>query len=160
MKLFIMNRASASIVCVLLLGGCEHAAEVNQNSGTAPASTPPADIADTDSNPLRSAYFGDLHVHTSNSLDAYNVGVRATPDDAYRYARGEALNTPARLFGAAAWWTARLLRGDRSCRKHRHRASHGRSRKPALGTPVGKAVSTAAIPGRDGRQGPRSPHRN
>ena len=53
---------------------------------------------------MRTAYFGDLHVHTSNSLDAYNVGVRATPDDAYRYARGDPvehpLGYPVRLHGA------------------------------------------------------------
>lgn len=39
----------------------------------------------------RKAYFGDLHVHTKNSHDAYLFQVKATPDDAYRYARGEAL---------------------------------------------------------------------
>jgi len=39
-------------------------------------------------NPLRNAYFGDLHVHTRNSYDAYIFNVRATPDDAYVYARG------------------------------------------------------------------------
>ena len=47
--------------------------------------------ADTGVTPQRQAYFGDLHVHTAISLDAYDVGVRATPDDAYRYAKGEAL---------------------------------------------------------------------
>ena len=43
--------------------------------------------------PLRSAYFGDLHVHTRYSFDAYIFDVRATPDDAYRYARGEVIGT-------------------------------------------------------------------
>jgi hypothetical protein len=43
---------------------------------------------------LREAYFGDLHIHTRNSFDASSYGVRATPDDAYRYARGETLTIP------------------------------------------------------------------
>ena len=42
-------------------------------------------------------YFGDLHVHTANSLDAYVIGTRATPEAALRFARGfpiETLNGP------------------------------------------------------------------
>src|SRR4051794_36855469 len=42
-------------------------------------------------NAERNAYFGDLHVHTKLSFDAYIFNVRATPDDAYRFARGEAI---------------------------------------------------------------------
>ena len=42
-------------------------------------------------NPLRNAYFGELHVHTKHSLDAYIFEVRAKPDDAYRFAKGEAI---------------------------------------------------------------------
>lgn len=45
-----------------------------------------------DYNPDRNAYFGDLHVHTRLSFDAYIFNVRATPDDAYRYARGETIS--------------------------------------------------------------------
>lgn len=46
-------------------------------------------------NALRNAYFGDLHVHTDYSFDAYAFGTVATPYDAYRYAKGEAIPHPA-----------------------------------------------------------------
>lgn len=39
--------------------------------------------------PLKQAFFGEQHMHTSYSLDAYIGGARLTPDDAYRFARGE-----------------------------------------------------------------------
>jgi hypothetical protein len=46
-------------------------------------------------NPDRNAYFGDLHVHTTYSFDAYAFGTLATPYDAYRFAQGEAIDNPA-----------------------------------------------------------------
>src|SRR4029079_19291729 len=51
--------------------------------------------------PHRSAYFGDLHMHTMYSFDAFLANARVTPDDAYRYAQGE----PIRLTSGE---TARL----------------------------------------------------
>ena len=47
-----------------------------------------------DSNPNMNAYFGDLHVHTKYSFDAFIFGTTASPDDAYRYAKEEQSNTP------------------------------------------------------------------
>ena len=52
----------------------------------------------------RVALFGDMHIHTMYSHDAFMGTVRTTPDDAYRFARGEAIPHPSgesiRLSGA------------------------------------------------------------
>jgi hypothetical protein len=40
-------------------------------------------------NALRNVYYGDLHVHTGYSFDAYLWENRRSPADAYRFARGE-----------------------------------------------------------------------
>jgi len=49
----------------------------------------------TDALTERKAYFGDLHVHTTYSFDGYAFGTLATPYDAYRFAKGEAIANPA-----------------------------------------------------------------
>lgn len=57
-----------------------------------PAPVPEARCADR--NPLRNPYFGDLHVHTAISSDAWMFDVRLQPEDAYRYAFGESVLLP------------------------------------------------------------------
>ena len=52
------------------------------------------DTIEDESQTERSAYFGDLHVHTAYSFDGYAFGTLATPYDAYRFARGEAIKNP------------------------------------------------------------------
>jgi hypothetical protein len=41
-------------------------------------------------NPLNNVYFGEQHLHTVNSPDAFAMGSRNTPDDAYRFCKGGA----------------------------------------------------------------------
>lgn len=40
-------------------------------------------------NPLKNVYFGEEHIHTSASPDAFVVGTRGTWEDAYNYAMGK-----------------------------------------------------------------------
>ena len=43
----------------------------------------------------RRAFFGELHLHTTMSFDAWTFGTKVTPDMAYRFARGETVMVPA-----------------------------------------------------------------
>ena len=42
----------------------------------------------------RRAFFGELHLHTAMSFDAWSFGTRITPDQAYRFGRGETVMVP------------------------------------------------------------------
>ncbi|UCE85703.1 MAG: DUF3604 domain-containing protein [Deltaproteobacteria bacterium] len=80
-----MRRARRAACCALVplwLLGAGAAGAFERTEARAPC----ADHA-----PLRKPHFGDLHVHTTRSFDANALGVRTTPRDAYRFARGERL---------------------------------------------------------------------
>ncbi len=82
------GKSEVALVLALLLAlaGCSSAPA---SEGPRPALGEGAEIP---ANPLRNAYFGDLHLHTSYSLDAAASGTNTVPDDAYRYARGLAVD--------------------------------------------------------------------
>ena len=60
-------------------------------AATVLAAAPQKPAAAIPHNPLKEAYFGEQHLHTAYSLDAYIAGARLMPSDAYRFAKGEAV---------------------------------------------------------------------
>lgn len=80
------------LVLPLLLTACsEQSAEVSVEQQQAAEEAKPAQFQAADYSETRNAYFGDLHLHTSNSYDAAWAGTRTTRADAYNYAQGKAV---------------------------------------------------------------------
>ena len=57
------------------------------------AEAPPPASPSEGYNEQRNVYFGDVHIHTRYSLDAYLLGTEVTPDQSYRFAKGEAIES-------------------------------------------------------------------
>jgi hypothetical protein len=88
------------------IGGIAAAAILTACSETAPDIERPKPLSNTAEkadqtgrtagySATKNVYFGDLHIHTKNSFDAYIFNVRTTPDDVYRFASGETLKHPS-----------------------------------------------------------------
>ena len=53
-------------------------------------------LAHAEKNPLRDVFFGETHIHTSWSFDAYVFGNTLTgPEEAYQFAMGKPIRHPA-----------------------------------------------------------------
>ena len=89
---------TVAVIALLTLGACQkkepepplqkksEADDAAKKAAAAPAPQP---------NPERNAYFGETHVHTSWSLDAFAIGnLITTPADAYKYFKGEPIKHP------------------------------------------------------------------
>ena len=80
-----MRLGACILATVLLAAGC--AEPPAQPPAAQPTEAPAGAVP---MNPERDVYFGDLHLHTVLSMDAYYLfGTRMGPEDAYRFARGD-----------------------------------------------------------------------
>jgi hypothetical protein len=70
---------SLSLLCLALLA---------TNAWSAGSSGEPGRSAEG-KNPLKNVYFGEQHLHTQNSFDAYTIGIRGTWAEAYEFAMGK-----------------------------------------------------------------------
>jgi hypothetical protein len=76
-----------------VVGGLVACDKQQPDTATPPASEIPQPIERAiPSEPQKQAYFGDLHLHTALSIDAFITGTRTMPEDAYRYAKGEPID--------------------------------------------------------------------
>ena len=84
-----LTLATTALALVACSGNKPEEAAVATPESTAPDGATPGYSAE------RNAYFGDMHIHTRNSFDAYIFNVRRTADDAYRFAKGETIKHPS-----------------------------------------------------------------
>jgi hypothetical protein len=89
-----MTATAALAVLGLLAAGCSRqpvapAVDAGTTAPDTPAPATAAAVPDRPpANPERNAYFGDVHVHTGWSFDAFTNGSQTTPTDAYAWAQG------------------------------------------------------------------------
>jgi hypothetical protein len=80
------------LISIGILVSCNKSQAPKQAGGGGQA---PAAEERVEKNPDRNAYFGEEHIHTSWSLDAWVMGNRITsPDDALKYAQGQTIKHP------------------------------------------------------------------
>lgn len=77
----------ATIAALLTLGAANHSA-LAQGAATSANTSASSATANIPFNALKEAYFGEQHLHTTYSLDAFLGGEALSPDEAYKFAQG------------------------------------------------------------------------
>jgi hypothetical protein len=93
------TRVAVTLGFVLLVVAISGLVSCNKPKAPEQAAQPSGQAAPAEErvekNPDRNAYFGEEHIHTSWSVDAWLMGNRITgPDDAYKYAQGQTIKHP------------------------------------------------------------------
>ncbi len=104
----LLKIGSIALLCILAVSGCEDIEDTQAAGNVSSGQSSRAPMTEVvlepsmatmslrpEANPERNVYYGDLHVHTEYSFDAFAFGTQATPRDAYRYAKGEGIQHPA-----------------------------------------------------------------
>jgi hypothetical protein len=86
-----MKHRGLWITSALVAVGATAAFTQTQAPKPHPAAAQPARVQPE----ARRAFFGELHLHTVMSFDAWTFGTKVTPDQAYKFARGETIMVPA-----------------------------------------------------------------
>ncbi|MBT4163021.1 MAG: DUF3604 domain-containing protein [Gammaproteobacteria bacterium] len=81
------NYCAAALVVLFALGACSKLDDPSLNPDTRNVATQ-AEKSPVPFIEERQVLFGDLHIHTGLSTDAYIMGVRSLPEDVYTFARG------------------------------------------------------------------------
>lgn len=87
-------RPFAFLTLLVTFGGCSDNEHIDETPARFQRVVPSVGVeVESKDRPAqqRQAFFGDLHVHSSWSIDAYDRGVRAGPEQAYRYAQGQSI---------------------------------------------------------------------
>ncbi len=91
-----------------LLSACGDTSDTKSNEVSDSAQTGNAN-EEIDINPTKDVFFGNLHIHTKWSFDAYINGAASDPDAAYRWAKGETIpgggdGTPLKIKVPLDWY--------------------------------------------------------
>lgn len=81
------------IFFITILAACQADKSAENKDSTV---TTPVVQKEITKNPNNNLYWGDTHLHTTNSPDAFAFGARLTPDDALRFAKGETIESEGR----------------------------------------------------------------